>query len=173
MALYEHVFIARPDLSNAQAEALVAHFGEVLTENGGQIVGTEYWGLRTMSYRIKKNRKDHYGFMKSDSPAEAVREMERLMRIHEDVIRVMTVKVAAHEEGPSAILQARSSRDDRRSRRDRDDRPRDDRPREDRPREDRPREDRPREERPRDDRPREDRARGDRPSEDSSSREEA
>ncbi|MEM7744363.1 MAG: 30S ribosomal protein S6 [Pseudomonadota bacterium] len=146
MALYEHVFIARQDLSNAQAEGLIEHFGQILSDNGGSVVGTEYWGLRTMAYKINKNRKGHYAFMKSDSPSAAVQEMERLMRIHEDVMRVMTIKVDEHEEGPSAVVQAKSSRDDRRGgrddrgpRRDRDDRPprrdRDDRP----PREDRPR----------------------------------
>ena len=129
MALYEHVFIARQDLSNAQAEGLIEHFGQILKDNGGDVVGTEYWGLRTMAFKISKNRKGHYGFMRSDSPAAAVQEMERLMRLHEDVMRVMTIKVDAHEEGPSAVLQAKASRDDRRRdrdrgpRRDRDDRP--------------------------------------------------
>ena len=141
MALYEHVFIARQDLSNAQAEALIEHFGQVLADNGGKVEGTEYWGLRTMAYKINKNRKGHYAFMKSDSPSAAVHEMERLMRIHEDIMRVMTIKVDKHEEGPSAVVLAKNSRDDRRGgrdrgdrgdRRDRDDRPprrdRDDRP---------------------------------------------
>ena len=151
MALYEHVFIARQDLSNAQAEALIEHFGQVLADNGGTMHGTEYWGLRTMAYKINKNRKGHYGYMKSDSPSAAVQEMERLMRIHEDIMRVMTVKVEAHEEGPSAVILAKNSRDDRRGGRDRDRGPRrdrDDRPprRDDRPRDDRPRDDRPREE---------------------------
>ena len=135
MALYEHVFIARQDLSNAQAEGLMDHFGAVLTDNGGKIVGQEYWGLRTMAYKINKNRKGHYVFLKSDSPSAAVHEMERLMRIHDDVMRVMTIKVDAHEEGPSAVVLAKNSRDDRRGgrggdrdrdrgpRRDRDDRP--------------------------------------------------
>src|SRR5690625_1511446 len=120
MALYEHVFIARQDLSNQQAEALIEHFGQILADNGGSLVDSEYWGLRTLAYRINRNRKGHYGFMKTDSPAPAVHEMERLMRLHEDVMRVMTIKVDEHEEGPSAIIQARSSRDDRRGGRDRD-----------------------------------------------------
>ena len=139
MSLYEHVFIARQDLSNAQAEGLIEHFGQVLSDNGGKVVDHEYWGLRTMAYKINKNRKGHYGFMRSDSPSDAVHEMERLMRLHDDVMRVMTIKVEAHEEGPSAVIQAKNSRDDRRGggrdrgdRRDRDDRPprrdRDDRP---------------------------------------------
>ena len=142
MALYEHVFIARQDLSNTQAEGLIEHFGQILSDNGGSVVGTEYWGLRTMAYKINKNRKGHYGFMKSDSPSAAVQEMERLMRIHDDVMRVMTIKVEAHEEGPSAVVLAKNSRDDRRGGRDRGPRDRDDRgPRRDRddrpPREDR------------------------------------
>lgn len=124
MALYEHVFIARQDLSNAQAEALVEHFGQVLKDNGGSIVGQEYWGLKTMAYKINKNRKGHYAFVKSDAPSAAVLEMERLMRLHEDVMRVLTVKVDAHEEGPSAVVQSKNQRDDRGDRGDRDRGPR-------------------------------------------------
>jgi small subunit ribosomal protein S6 len=111
MPLYEHVFISRQDLSNTQAEGLVEHFGTVLADNGGQVVDTEYWGVKTMAYRINKNRKGHYAFMKTDAPAPAVQEMERLMRLHDDVMRVMTIKVDAHEEGPSAQLQKRDDRD--------------------------------------------------------------
>ena len=113
MALYEHVFIARQDISNAQAEGLIEHFGQVLADNGGKVVGSEYWGLKTMAYKINKNRKGHYAFLKSDAPAAAVAEMERLMRIHEDVMRVLTVKVDAHEEGPSAVIQSKNQRDER------------------------------------------------------------
>jgi small subunit ribosomal protein S6 len=113
MALYEHVFIARQDLSNAQAEGLIEHFGQILKDNGGDVQGSEYWGVRTMAYKIKKNRKGHYAFLKSDAPAPAVQEMERLMRLHDDVLRVMTVRVEEHEEGPSAVLQAKASRDER------------------------------------------------------------
>jgi small subunit ribosomal protein S6 len=113
MALYEHVFIARQDLANQQAEALIEHFGQVLTDNGGSVVGHEYWGLRSMAYKINKNRKGHYLFMKSDAPAPAVAEMERLMRLHDDVMRVLTVKVDAHEDGESAVIKAKNTRDDR------------------------------------------------------------
>ena len=113
MALYEHVFIARQDLSNAQAEGLVEHFGQVLKDNGGSVVGQEYWGLKTMAYKINKNRKGHYAYIRSASPAPAVQEMERLMRIHEDVMRVLTVKVEVHEEGPSAVVQSKNQRDER------------------------------------------------------------
>jgi small subunit ribosomal protein S6 len=136
MALYEHVFIARQDLSNAQAEGLIEHFGAILKDNGGSLVDQEYWGLKTLAYKINKNRKGHYGFMKSDAPSSAVLEMERLMRLHEDVMRVMTVKVAKHEEGPSVVVQAKNARDERGPRPDRGDRfDRDDR----RDRDDRPR----------------------------------
>ena len=114
MALYEHTFIARQDLSNAQAESLIEHFGAVLTDNGGKVVENEYWGLKTMAYKINKNRKGHYAFLKTDAPAAAVAEMERLMRLHEDVMRVLTIKVDAHEEGPSVVVQAKNSRDERR-----------------------------------------------------------
>ncbi len=114
MALYEHTFIARQDLSNAQAESLIEHFGAVLTDNGGKVVENEYWGLKTMAYKINKNRKGHYAFLRSDAPAPAVAEMERLMRLHEDVMRVLTIKVDEHEEGPSVVIQAKNSRDERR-----------------------------------------------------------
>ena len=110
MAHYEHVFIARQDLSNAQAEGLIEHFGQVLTDHGGSVVGTEYWGLKTMAYKINKNRKGHYAFVRSSSPAPAVHEMERLMRLHDDVMRVMTIKVDKHEEGPSVVLQAKAAK---------------------------------------------------------------
>ena len=129
MPLYEHVFIARQDPSNAQAEALIEHFGTVLADNGGKVVQNEYWGVKTMSYKINKNRKGHYAFLRSDAPANAVLEMERLMRLHEDVMRVLTVKVDKHEDGPSAQMQKRDEREGR----DRGDRDRGDRP----PREDR------------------------------------
>ena len=114
MALYEHTFIARQDLSNAQAESLIEHFGAVLTDNGGKVVENEYWGLKTMAYKINKNRKGHYAFFRTDAPAPAVAEMERLMRLHEDVMRVLTIKVDEHEEGPSVVIQAKNSRDERR-----------------------------------------------------------
>ena len=121
MPLYEHVMIARQDLSGAQAEGLVEHFGTVLKDNGGSIVDTEYWGVKTMAYKINKNRKGHYAYLRTDAPSGAVQEMERLMRLHDDVVRVLTVKVDAHEEGPSVQMQKRDERD-RGDRRPRDDR---------------------------------------------------
>ena len=117
MPLYEHVMIARQDLSNAQAEGLIEHFSTVVSDNGGSIVGTEYWGVKTMAYKINKNRKGHYAFLRTDAPSEAVQEMERLMRLHEDVMRVLTVRVDEHAEGPSVQMQKRDERGDRRERR--------------------------------------------------------
>jgi small subunit ribosomal protein S6 len=118
MPLYEHVFIARQDLSNTQAEALIEHFSTVLADNGGKVVESEYWGVKTMAYKINKNRKGHYAFVKSDAPAAAVLEMERLMRLHDDVMRVLTIKVDAHTDGPSVQMQKRDDRE--RGDRDRD-----------------------------------------------------
>ena len=117
MPLYEHVFISRQDLSNTQAEGLIEHFSTVITDNGGTIVESEYWGVKTMAYKINKNRKGHYAFLRTDAPSEAVQEMERLMRLHEDVMRVLTVKVDEHAEGPSVQMQKRDERGDRRERR--------------------------------------------------------
>jgi small subunit ribosomal protein S6 len=140
MPLYEHVFISRQDLSNAQAEGLVEHFSTVLADNGGKVVESEYWGVKTMAYKINKNRKGHYALLKSDAPPAAVLEMERLMRLHDDVMRVLTIKVDAHGEGPSVQMQKRDDRErsdreggfgDRGDRSDRGDRgfaPRGDRP---------------------------------------------
>ncbi len=111
MPLYEHVFISRQDLSSAQAESLVEHFTAVIADNGGKIVESEYWGVKTMAYKINKNRKGHYALMKSDAPAAAVQEMERLMRLHDDVMRILTIKVDAHVEGPSVQMQKRDDRE--------------------------------------------------------------
>ena len=121
MPLYENVFIARQDATPAQVEALTENFATVIGQNGGTVGKREYWGLRSLSYRIKKNRKGHYTLMNIDAPAAAVTEMERLMRINEDVLRYLTVRVEALEEGPSAMMRSRD-RDDRDGRgpRDRD-----------------------------------------------------
>lgn len=119
MALYEHVFISRQDLSNAQAEGLIEHFSAVLSDNDGKVIDQEYWGLKTMAYKINKNRKGHYAFLKSDAPSSAVQEMERLMRLHDDVMRIMTIRVDEHEEGPSVVIQAKSAKEERRRERER------------------------------------------------------
>ncbi len=128
MPLYEHVFISRQDLSNTQAEGLIEHFGTVLADNGGTVVDHEYWGVKTMAYKINKNRKGHYALLRTDAPATAVQEMERLMRLHDDVMRILTIKVDEHVAGPSVQMQKRDDRDrgdrgDRPDRGDRGDRP--------------------------------------------------
>ena len=113
MSLYEHVFISRQDLSVSQAEGLIDHFSKILSDNGGKVMNHEYWGLKTMAYKINKNRKGHYVLLRSDSSSEAVHEMERLMRLHEDVMRVMTIKVQTHEDGPSAVMQSKARGEER------------------------------------------------------------
>ena len=124
MALYESVFIARQDISAAQAEALAEKYAEIIQTHGGSVAKREGWGLRTLAYRIRKNRKGHYTLLNIDAPSDAVKEMERNMRIDEDVIRYLTIRVDALEEEPSAILRSRGGRDrdDGRGGRDRDDR---------------------------------------------------
>ncbi|RMC33677.1 30S ribosomal protein S6 [Paracoccus alkanivorans] len=119
MPLYEHVLIARQDLSNTQAEGLIEHFSTVLADNGGKVVDHEYWGVRTLAYKINKNRKGHYAFLRTESPSAAVQEMERLARLHDDVMRVMTIRVDEHQEGPSVQMQKREERGERRERRER------------------------------------------------------
>ncbi|MEM8686694.1 MAG: 30S ribosomal protein S6 [Pseudomonadota bacterium] len=128
MALYEHIFMVRQDASSAQVEALTDQFKTVLTENGGSVGKAEYWGIKSLTYRIKKNRKAHYSLLNIDAPSAAVSEMERQMRLSEDVIRFMTIKVEEHEEEPSVMMRSRSQRDDRPRRKFDDDRgPRGDR----------------------------------------------
>ena len=114
MALYETILIARQDISGAQVEALTEQFTGVLTEQGGAVTKTEYWGLKSLAYRIKKNRKGHYVLFNIDGPPAAVLEMERTMRINEDVLRFMSVRVDELEEGPSAMMQNKGDRERRR-----------------------------------------------------------
>ena len=121
MALYEHVFLARQDISPQQVESLVQGFRQILEEKGGAVGKTEYWGLKSLSYRIKKNRKAHYTLMNINAPHEAVTELERQERLSTDVIRFLTVKVDEHEDTPSAMMR-RSDRDERDGRGDRGDR---------------------------------------------------
>jgi small subunit ribosomal protein S6 len=113
MPLYESVIIARQDISSTQVDALVDALTAVIVEGGGEVKKREYWGLRTLSFRIKKNRKGHYVLLNLDAPPAAVVEMERTMGINEDVLRFMSVRVEALEEGPSAVMQSRGSREDR------------------------------------------------------------
>jgi small subunit ribosomal protein S6 len=115
MALYEHIFMARPDVSAQAVEALVEQYKGVIEAGGGSVGKVEYWGVKTLAYRIKKNRKAHYSLLNIAGPSAAIAEMERMMRINEDVLRFMTVRVEEHEDGPSAMLQKRE-RDERRDR---------------------------------------------------------
>ena len=136
MALYEHVFLARQDLAQAQVDALAEAATKIVNDNEGRVVKTESWGLRSLAYKIAKNRKAHYVMLEIDAPTGVVAELERQLSINEDIIRYMTVKVDGLEEGPSVMMR-KSDRDrERRSERgDRGDRPdrgdRGDRPRRD------------------------------------------
>ncbi len=113
MALYEHVFLARQDLSQQQVDELVTQYKGVIEAGGGSVGRVENWGLKSLTYRIKKNRKAHYTLMDLDAPAAALNEMERQMGLSEDVLRFITIKVDKHEEGPSAMMQKRDDRGDR------------------------------------------------------------
>jgi small subunit ribosomal protein S6 len=141
MPLYEHVFLARQDLAQAQVDALAEATTKIVNDGNGRVVKTENWGLRGLAYRIAKNRKAHYVMLEIDAPAGVIAEIERQTGINEDIIRYMTIRVDGHEAGPSAMMRRnersdRGDRGDRGGRREggRDDRPRD---REDRPRRDR------------------------------------
>ncbi|MBA2933301.1 30S ribosomal protein S6 [Sphingomonas sp. CGMCC 1.13654] len=143
MALYEHVFLARQDLAQAQVDALAENATQIVEGLGGKIVKTETWGLRSLAYRIAKNRKAHYVMLEIDGPAATIQELERQLAINEDIIRYMTVRVDEHEAGPSAMMRRnerdrgdrggdrggrggdRGDRGDRGPRRDRDEAPRD------------------------------------------------
>ena len=121
MALYEHVFLARQDLAQAQVDALAEAATKIIEDNAGKVVKTETWGLRSLAYRIAKNRKAHYVMMEIEAPGSVVAELERQTQINEDVIRYMTVKVDEHEAGPSVMM--RKGERDRERGRDRGDRP--------------------------------------------------
>ena len=146
MALYEHIFLARQDISAQAAEALTEQFKTVVAGLGGSVGKVEYWGVKSLAYRIKKNRKAHFTLMNIDAPPAAITEMERQESLNEDVLRILTLRVEELEEGPSAQLRKRDDDGERGERGDRGDRgdrrpPRGDRPdRGDRP-ERRPRRD--------------------------------
>ena len=116
MSLYESIFIARQDISGAQVDTLADTFTQLVTDNGGEVKKREYWGLRNLAYRMRKNRKGHYVLFNIDAPPAAIAELGRTMRINEDVIRYLTIRVDALDEGPSVIMQSRGSRDDRQRR---------------------------------------------------------
>jgi small subunit ribosomal protein S6 len=111
MAFYESVFIARQDIAAPQVETLTENITKIIEGEGGSVQKTEYWGLRSLAYRIKKNRKGHYVLVNMEGPASVVTEMERQMRINEDVLRYLTIRVDELEEGPSAIMRNRGSED--------------------------------------------------------------
>lgn len=150
MRCYEHTFIARQDLSPQQAQALAETYAGLVTEHGGEVTKNEYWGLRNLAYRMRKNRKGHYLHLNLKAEAATIDELERQERLSDDVLRYLTVKVEQLDDGPSVLMHARTSREERSRRHDDGRRGRDD----DRPRD---RDDRPRD---RDDGPRRDEAQG-------------
>tara|TARA_Y100000588_G_scaffold387170_1_gene484347 strand:- start:895 stop:1368 length:474 start_codon:yes stop_codon:yes gene_type:complete len=116
MALYETIFIARQDIPAQEAEELADKFSSIVADNGGSVDRQEYWGLRNLAYRIKKNRKGHYTMLHLNAPPKAVAEMERNMRIDEDILRYLTIRSDVLEDGPSVMMQSRAPRDDRSAR---------------------------------------------------------
>lgn len=121
MPLYEHIYLARQDISAQQVESMTEGFQAVIKDGGGTIGKTEYWGLKGLAFKIKKNRKAHFSLINIDAPHEAVAEMERQMRLSSDVIRYLTIRVDEHDDDPSPMMKRGGDRDDRRGgRRDRD-----------------------------------------------------
>jgi len=110
MSFYEHVFVTRQDLTPSQVDELTEKFAGIVEKEGGKVTKRENWGLRNLAYRIQKNRKGSYVLMNIDAPATAVQELERVMRIDEDVIRHLTIKVEALEEGPSVVLAPKANK---------------------------------------------------------------
>jgi len=114
MPYYEHVFIARQDISPAQVEGLTETLAKIVTDNGGKIEKSEYWGLRNLQFKIKKNRKGHYGLFNIDGPPAAIEELERQERINDDVLRAMSIRVDELNPEPSPVLSRRDRGDKRR-----------------------------------------------------------
>ncbi len=123
MPYYESVFIARQDASAGQVDGIADAFGELIGSHGGRITKREYWGLRNLAYRIKKNRKGHFVLFNIDAPAAAVQEFERSMRLHEDILRYLTIRLDELDDTPSPMMQGRSRERAARERRDREERP--------------------------------------------------
>lgn len=115
MALYEHIFLARQDLSQAQVDALAAAATEIVEQNEGKVTKTETWGLKSLAYKIERNRKAHYVMLNIDAPGSVVAELERQTRINEDVIRYLTIRVDEHEDGPSVMMRKNERERKRRS----------------------------------------------------------
>lgn len=111
MAFYEHVFIARPDISEAQVKTLAKDYTKIIKDNGGKVTKDEYWGLRSLAYKIRKTKKAHYVLLNIDGPHAAIAEMESKERYEDDILRYMTIRVDELEDGPSAILRTKSSDD--------------------------------------------------------------
>ena len=105
MALYEHIFLARQDLSQAQVDTLAATATEIIEKNEGKVTKIETWGLKSLAYKIDRNRKAHFVLLNIDAPGTVVEELERQTRINEDVIRYMTIRVDEHEDGPSVMMR--------------------------------------------------------------------
>jgi small subunit ribosomal protein S6 len=123
MPLYEHVYLARQDVTAQQVEELTAQFKGVIEQMGGTVSKTEYWGVKSLSYRLRKNRKAHFTLMNVEAPAAALTEIERQERLNEDILRYLTVRVEEHEAGPSAMMRKADrdrDRDERRGERRRD-----------------------------------------------------
>ncbi|MEO1168304.1 MAG: 30S ribosomal protein S6 [Pseudomonadota bacterium] len=119
MALYEHVFLARQDLAQAQVDGLAEEASKIIEANDGKVTRTETWGLKSLAYPIQKNRKAHFVMLHVDAPGNVVEELERQTRINEDVIRYMTIRVDEHEDGPSVMMR-KNERDSKRRGRDDD-----------------------------------------------------
>ena len=115
MALYEHVFLARQDLAQAQVDTLAENASKIVTDHGGRVVKTENWGLRSLAYRIAKNRKAHYVMLEIDAPGDTVAEIERQAGINEDIIRYMTVRVDELEQGPTVMMRKQERDRERRA----------------------------------------------------------
>jgi len=111
MALYEHVFIVRQDTSHQRVEELTKEFSEIINQNGGEIKKTEFWGLKSLAYKIKKNKKGHYVLLNIDATSSALKEMESSMALNEDVIRSLTIKLTKLEDGPSVMMRSKDEKE--------------------------------------------------------------
>jgi small subunit ribosomal protein S6 len=113
MALYEHMLIARQDISAQAVDALATHLKTIIENEDGKVEKQEYWGLRSLAYRIKKNRKGHYVLLNINAPAKAVVELERQLKINEDVLRFLTVRVDQFEQSNSSRKREREREDEK------------------------------------------------------------